>query len=424
MINYLPHILRAIVTDSMFLVLLFTLSRPKYNKKIMILAVSGTILCELVISIYFYYIENFTALAKLETLFLFVICIAFKPLVRDSIMQWLFVFLTAMNVQAASTVLCYVISLSLPFQPYAHVVLRFLFFAFVIVLFGRYLNPLYKKVTEHWRVFFLVIFVFLLNFLYYLFKSEDIVRTMREQFAPLLLLIILGVFIYGSIFYSLKIFSNELSMRAENIKAKAQQDILQKELDLYEDFVNTSRQNRHDIRHHNAIILEHLASGDIDGAKTYLQQFDESIAQSAFKQYCKNSVVNAVLRVYERRTEKSGISFMVNADIPEQVVLTASELGTMLSNILENACEACEKSDFTERFITVSAETEEQILKIEVRNSVAEFVKFNNGMPVSSKEGGGTGTKSIAYIVNKYGGMLRFRQSENEFLTQIIISIQ
>lgn len=422
--NYLPHILRAIVTDSMFMVLLFTLSRPKYNKKIMFLAVSGIILFELVISIYFYYTENFTALAKLEVLLLFVVCIVFKPLVRDSIMQWLFVFLTAMNVFAANTVLGYVISLSLPFPLYAHVILRFLFFAFVIVLFVRYLNPLYKKVTEHWRAFFLVSFVLLLNFLYYFLESEDIIKTMREQFVPLLLLIILGVFIYGAIFYSLKIFSNELSMREENIKVKVQQDILQKELDSYEDFVNISRQNRHDIRHHNAIILEYLASGDTDGAKTYLQQSDESIAKRTLKQYCKNSVANAVFRLYERRTEKSGISFVVNADIPEQVAFTASELGTMFSNILENACEACEKSDYPERFIAVSAQTDEQMLKIEVRNSVADLVTLKNGMPVSAKEGGGTGTKSIAYIVNKYDGMLRFGQNENEFLTQIIVAIK
>ncbi|MPN08554.1 hypothetical protein SDC9_155837 [bioreactor metagenome] len=131
-----------------------------------------------------------------------------------------------------------------------------------------------------------------------------------------------------------------------------------------------------------------------------------------------------MLRLYERRTEKSRISFAVNTDIPEQVALTASELGTMFSNILENACEACEKSDYPERFITVSAETDEQMLKIEIRNSVADLVAFKNGMPVSAKEGGGTGTKSMAYIANKYGGMLRFRQNENEFITQIILAIK
>ncbi|MPM99399.1 hypothetical protein SDC9_146590 [bioreactor metagenome] len=132
--------------------------------------------------------------------------------------------------------------------------------------------------------------------------------------------------------------------------------------------------------------------------------------------------MNAVLRLYERRTEKSGISFVVNADIPERVILTASELGTVFSNILENACEACEKLEYSKRFIIVCAETEEHMLKVEVRNSVADFVKFNNGMPVSDKKVGGTGTKSIAYIINKYGGMLRFGQNENEFSTQIVIS--
>jgi hypothetical protein len=44
-------------------------------------------------------------------------------------------------------------------------------------------------------------------------------------------------------------------------------------------------------------------------------------------------------------------------------------------------------------------------------------------LPLTNREGGGSGTKSTATIVQKYGGMLRFAQEEDVFITRIILSL-
>lgn len=96
----------------------------------------------------------------------------------------------------------------------------------------------------------------------------------------------------------------------------------------------------------------------------------------------------------------------------------------LISNLLENACEACEKSQLPSPFILLTAEIQDSQLKIEMRNTVGSKTKFDDyGMPITTKEGGGTGTRSIKYIVKKYEGILNFRQSENIFITQIILPI-
>jgi len=50
-------------------------------------------------------------------------------------------------------------------------------------------------------------------------------------------------------------------------------------------------------------------------------------------------------------------------------------------------------------------------------------VKFENELLISTKKHGGIGIKSVMQIVKKSGGMIRFKQLENEFETQIIIPI-
>lgn len=417
------NILRSSISTIMNMLMLFSLAQPKYGKKVMTTAMVSFMLMDVLSSIYFYLAGSLTALAKFDILLFLVIGFAAKPFFRDNMMQWLFNYITSMNVYIAILILSYVLSRFLPFPMYANTLLRFIFFAAVILLFRRYMRPLYREVVEHWNIFFYLVVGILMNFGYYIFHSNDITKTIKEDFIPLFLLIILSVVTYVTVFYFLKKTSTEYELRAENIRNQMQQELLNSELAAYEDFVSISKQNRHDLRHHNAILTEYLAQGDMDGAKAYLRHYDESIAETVLYQYCQNPTANAILRLYERRTKDSGITFAANAELPDVLLLSAPEMGVLLSNILENAYEACIKSERTNCFLSFSAETDEQNLKMELHNSVSETVQFKDGLPLSTKKNGGTGTKSVARIVKKCGGMIRFKQQNDMFITQIVLPL-
>lgn len=110
----------------------------------------------------------------------------------------------------------------------------------------------------------------------------------------------------------------------------------------------------------------------------------------------------------------------MQAEIPEALPLEQPEIGALLSNLLENAMEACEKQSVSPH-IRLTALWEENGLQLEVRNSVDGEVVFENSFPKSTKAAGVTGTKSIAVLVNKYHGLLRFKQENEEFVVQILI---
>lgn len=217
-------------------------------------------------------------------------------------------------------------------------------------------------------------------------------------------------------------FYRNLRKMSELAKIKIKSKILESEISSYKEYLQTAKQGRHDMHHHNALLLEYLSGGDVDKAIEYLNISDKHLANSSFKQYCMNVTVNSILRIYDRKAQEKGIEFGVQAEIPYELAIDAPEISILLSNLLENAIEACQNQNIFS-YIGVYMKYEESGLKIEVRNSSEKDITFENGFPKSTKPGGGTGAKSVAAIVNKHKGLLRFKQESNEFVVQILFPI-
>lgn len=420
MIELLPHILRGTIGTIMNLVLMLTLLQPKYSKKVTYLAMLGILSIDLGTAIFCYVIGDLTLLAKFERILFAVLCFVIRPLFKDSFMQWLFSYITLQNISAIVVVIGFLISEQLSHPLYANVAMRLLLFLLFYWLL-RYLRPLYRQMVEHWNVFFYVAFAIWVAYTYHIATSDDIVLTLTEQAIPMLLITAMALASYISICHTLSTISKEHILREERLRSIAQQELLQTELVAQESFINLAKQNRHDMRHHNALLVDYLERGDVNGAREYLLQHDTLIVETTLMQYCKNVVVNAVIRRYARRSENSGISFSAEVNIPEQLPLTAPETGELFGNLLENACEACEKVNCC-AYITLTVNTDNESLRLELRNSVAVQTAFNDaGMPLTTKKDGGFGTRSVAMIVQRFGGMLRFSQEDDVFVTQIIL---
>lgn len=416
----LPDFLRAIVSTTMNVLLMISLLQPKYGKKVTRLAMLGILAADLGTAVYCYLSGNLTLLAKIDMVLFAVLCFAVKPLFKDTFMQWLFSYITIQNISDIVIIVSFIGSRHLPFPPYANVAIRLVLFVLFYWLLRYYVRPLYRQVVEHWNVFFYVALAVYITYTYVVVTSDDIVVTLTTQAIPLLLITAISVTAYISVFHSLKTLSEEHILREEKLRSDNRQELLQTELATQESFVALAKQNRHDLRHHNALLADYLERGDVEGAKEYLLQNDAHITETALKQYCKNPVANAVLRIYARRAEGNGISLITETDVPEKLPLTAPETGELFSNLLENACEACEKME-SGGLVALTVHTDDS-LRLELRNSVpVQTVYDGAGLPLTTKASGGTGTRSVATIVQKYHGMLRFSQESDIFVTQMIL---
>ena len=133
----LYDILRSIVTNVMFSVLLFTLARPKYRPQALWAVLVAIVSLDAALNVFFYLRNDYTTLGKLDILFFILVSAAMKPLFRETLTQWLFNCLTAMNVYAVTVILSYYLCELFPYPHYAMIVLRFLLFAITILLFRK-----------------------------------------------------------------------------------------------------------------------------------------------------------------------------------------------------------------------------------------------------------------------------------------------
>ena len=98
------------------------------------------------------------------------------------------------------------------------------------------------------------------------------------------------------------------------------------------------------------------------------------------------------------------------------------DLCVIFANAIENATNACKKiPSIEDRTLSIICKTRNEKLLIQIANSYAGEIRFVDDMPVRTMENHGLGTKSIAAVAQKYGGIYSFTAHDNVFHTCIIL---
>ena len=140
-----------------------------------------------------------------------------------------------------------------------------------------------------------------------------------------------------------------------------------------------------------------------------------------------NETLDVILTEKSLRCNKSGIVLTCVADGALLGFMSATDLYSLFGNALDNAIEAAEKvSDPERRVVGLKINKAKGMVSVNVKNSFEGTLDFDeHGHPKTTKEDSayhGYGIKSIAYIVEKYGGNLSIAVKENVFNLNILFS--
>lgn len=176
---------------------------------------------------------------------------------------------------------------------------------------------------------------------------------------------------------------------------------------------------RHDMRHHFALLQGMAAKGRIEELKEYLRAAQSDMDAITPMRVCENETVNLILSAFAAKAKQSDISLTVDAKLPDLLPFSDTELCSLLSNALENAIQASEHiPESSGRSIRLRMYSKNTKLCIDVRNRCLHAPPFQQGLPVPAKPGHGFGTKSMAHIVEKHGGVFRFSVEDGWFIFQ------
>lgn len=158
----------------------------------------------------------------------------------------------------------------------------------------------------------------------------------------------------------------------------------------------------HDTTHYMKAIRILLDDGHADKALALISELDTKLDTTILTRYSKNDILNAIL------TEKSDLAQSKNIQISIDVLpditfaeLPSADIISILSNLLDNAIEACLARDNSRVVqLTITKKNENNFYVIIVKNTYDKAPVLRDGQFVSTKTDTklhGIGTKSIRH---------------------------
>lgn len=141
---------------------------------------------------------------------------------------------------------------------------------------------------------------------------------------------------------------------------------------------------------------------------------------------CGNPAMNTVLTEKNIFCKKHGIQFSIIADGKILTFISASDVYSLLGNIIDNAVEHLLTLPEDDRIMSLQISSVNDMAHIHCENICRVEPKFNGGVPVSTKGDDlnhGFGTKSIVEICKKYDGHLQIRYKEGIYYVDIMFPL-
>ena len=215
----------------------------------------------------------------------------------------------------------------------------------------------------------------------------------------------------------------------ESIRIKAENRNLKLEYTYYQELLNNQqevRKLRHDINNHLGVVSAFLENKDLEGAKEYFESLSDKF-QVSNRQFCNNSIVNAVINSKYNFALENNIDCFFNISIDKVLPIEDIDLCSIFANTLDNAIEASLKiNKSSQRKITVKTLLDKGYFSYNITNTIGSKVNFSKGKYISDKEDKklhGYGIENVRAIVKKYNGIIDINYSETNFEVLIVIKV-
>ena len=262
---------------------------------------------------------------------------------------------------------------------------RLIAFPLLEYLAWRYLRKPYLElqdaVKKGWAVFAGMTMLYYILLVVVVQFPTNIIYRPEDTFLCVLVLILM-LFNYGTIFSAL--YRQLLLYRKQQSERilQEQKNTLEAQLDSQLNI----RKMKHDIKGYTATLSGLLAARKMDEALTYLKGVEAEM-DTLTGQFCANPYINAVVVHYFGKFEDMGAECRVDIQVGEEE-LPYMDLCQILSNGLENACDALKGLEKEKRKVSVQMRYNRNYLLIRIRNKCRDDLYVEQGeIPATDKAG-------------------------------------
>ena len=262
---------------------------------------------------------------------------------------------------------------------------RLIAFPLLEYLAWRYLRKPYLElqdaVKRGWAVFAGMTMLYYILLVVVVQFPTNIIYRPEDTFLCVLVLILM-LFNYATIFSAL--YRQLLLYRKQQSERilQEQKNTLEAQLDSQLNI----RKMKHNMKGYTATLSGLLAARKLDEALTYLKGVEAEM-DSLTGQFCANPYINAVVVHYFGKFEDMGAECRVDIQVGEEE-LPYMDLCQILSNGLENACDALKGLEKEKRKVSVQMRYNRNYLLIRIRNKCRDDLYVEQGeIPATDKAG-------------------------------------
>ena len=250
---------------------------------------------------------------------------------------------------------------------------------------------------------------------------RNIIYNTQEYYNDFLIILMCVLSFNILQFYTIIYISNK-NTKEKNISLMQKQIEMQKEsihnLEIkYDETVKI----RHDMKSYISCALDLAEHGNNKELIDYLKELSEDkINQIVSYIKTERKILGAVINSKIGIAERKGFT-MKCVILNEMDNIKEIDAGILLANLLDNAIEACDKNSGNSD-IVLKIWSDAGYYCIEINNTVEIDVLDENPNLFTSKSNKalhGVGLKSVKDIVNKYNGMINFKQKANAFYVYV-----
>ena len=219
------------------------------------------------------------------------------------------------------------------------------------------------------------------------------------------------------------ILKREIRVRESDIfrlRAKNQTDTYRS---ISENFVK-QRRRTHEYKNQILCIESLINAENYTELKNYIKNISGHLSTELDYIKTNNVIVDAILNSKYRETLEKGIMFIFQLNDLSTIGIEDEDIVVILSNLLSNAIEACEKYSF-KKVIKLKFIKEGDDIILSVKNTYNGELEIRDGEIQTSKlydsDEHGIGIKNIIAVIEKYQGSYTIQNDKEEFYFSIML---
>lgn len=235
----------------------------------------------------------------------------------------------------------------------------------------------------------------------------------------------------GIVFVLMSIWNGMIARSRDKYKAQIKQydDIVYKQqchVQAILDSDENLRRYRHDVNMHLTAMSAICEQGNSGELLQYAQEMLYQIEHIQVRTYTGNSAVDAILGNLIDAAKKNGIPVYYEGSLPAELSISTFDLCTILSNLIQNAVDACMELSVKGRKkgIHVIVYPMNDSIYMKVENPTNHIVSIQDNILRSTKKDSknhGYGSKNVKQVVEKHQGRLDYYCKEGLFVAEVFL---